>query len=123
MSGLWYETRVLSARDERLANNESAFREVNERLKELGESFSVVAEQAEFICECGDPTCVERISLSLDEYERVRSEPTHFVVVPRHVDREIEVVIREDERHAVVEKRDPDAVEIAEQLDPRSEQP
>jgi hypothetical protein len=110
----------MGGRDELLAANESLFREVNERLEGLGRSFSIVAEKAEFVCECGDPACVDRISLSLDEYERVRREPTHFIVVPTHVDHEIEVVVREDERHAVVEKRDPEAVEVAEKLDPRS---
>jgi hypothetical protein len=111
----------LSTRDERLADNESLFREVNERLKELGESFSVVAERAEFICECGDAECTERVSLTLGEYEAIRAEPTRFLVRPGHVAPDIEVVIKEDERHAVVEKRDPEAVEIAERFDPRSE--
>jgi hypothetical protein len=110
----------MPGRDETVAANESLFRDVNERLEGLGKSFSLVAEKAEFVCECGDPNCDRRISLSLDEYERVRQVPTHFIVVPEHVDREIEVVVKEDERHAVVEKRDPEAVEVAEKLDPRS---
>jgi hypothetical protein len=110
----------LSTRAERLADNESLFREVNERLKELGESFSVVAEQAEFICECGEAECTERVSLTLREYEAIRADPTRFLVRPGHIAPDIEIVIREDERHAVVEKRDPEAVEIAKQFYARS---
>jgi hypothetical protein len=73
-----------SPRDERLVRNEALFRQVNERLKELGESFSVVAERADFICECSNERCTDQISLTLADYERVRSDPTHFVVKTGH---------------------------------------
>ena len=68
----------------RAGRNEVVFREVNERLRELGEGFSLVSEVAEFVCECGDSGCAERIELNLAEYERVRSDPTWFVIVPGH---------------------------------------
>lgn len=74
----------LTPREERLVRNETLFRQVNERLKELGETFSVAAEKADFICECSDQRCTQHISLTLADYERVRSDPTHFVVVSGH---------------------------------------
>jgi hypothetical protein len=107
-------------RDERLGLNEALFRDVNERLQELGETFGVDGERTDFICECGDPACTERISLTLSEYEQVRAEATHFAVRPRHVDPSIEVVVSENERYSIVEKRDPDSVRVVEKLDPRS---
>jgi hypothetical protein len=107
-------------RDERLGLNEALFRDVNERLQELGEAFGANGERTDFICECGDPACTERISLTLREYEQVRSEATHFAVRPGHVDATIEVVVSETDRYSVVEKRDPDSVRVVEKLDPRS---
>lgn len=107
-------------RDERLGLNEALFRDVNERLEELGESFGVGNERTDFICECGNPGCTERISMTLADYEQVRADPTHFAVRPGHVEEEIEVVVFENERFFVVEKRDPDSVRVVERLDPRS---
>jgi hypothetical protein len=90
---------------EKLGRNEALFRQVNERLRELGEGFSVVTEQADFVCECGDETCVEPIQLRLEEYERVRSESRWFVVLREHVRPEIERIAWDiGERVVVVEK-------------------
>jgi hypothetical protein len=89
----------------KLGRNEILFRQVNERLRELGESFSVVAEQADFICECSDERCAEQIQLTLDVYERVRSESRWFVVIREHARPEVESVAWEiSERLLVVEK-------------------
>lgn len=82
-------------RDDRLVRNEALFRQVNERLKELGESFSVVAERADFVCECSDERCAQHISLTLEEYERVRSDATHFVVIKGHELPRIETIAYE----------------------------
>jgi hypothetical protein len=103
----------------KLGRNEILLRQVNERLRELGESFSVVAEQADFVCECADARCAEQIQLTLDVYERVRSESRWFVVIREHVRPEIESIAWEiDERVVVVEKHPELAAEaIAE--DPR----
>lgn len=103
----------------KLGRNETLFRQVNERLKELGESFSVVAERADFVCECSDERCAEPVHLTLEEYERVRSESRWFFVVRGHERPEIERVVWEiDARVVVVEKPSDLATEaIAE--DPR----
>jgi hypothetical protein len=85
----------LTRREERLVRNETLFRQVNERLKELGESFTVVADKADFICECSSERCTDQISLALADYQRVRSEPTQFVVVSGHELPEIERVAYE----------------------------
>jgi hypothetical protein len=88
----------------RAARNQSLFRKVNERVAEVNEAFRLVLEDAEFICECADDECMERISLTLDEYKDVRRSPTHFFVMHGHVYPEFERVIAENGMHVVVEK-------------------
>jgi len=110
----------MDERAERLARNELLYRNVNERLKELGEGFSGVAKTAVFVCECGLVECTERVSLTLAEYEEVRSEPTHFAVKLGHEMPEMEDVIVENDRFAVVGKRPGGPAELAIAHDPRS---
>jgi hypothetical protein len=114
---------ALSARDERLAGNEALFREVNERVAEVATDFVEVetrGDQINFACECGRATCAQPITMTLAEYEAVRAEPTHFAVVPQHEQPEIEVVIERHPTYFVVEKREPDAREVARETDPRA---
>jgi hypothetical protein len=106
-------------RGRRIGENEVVFREVNERLRELGEGFSLVTDQAEFVCECRDASCVQRIAMPLAEYERVRSKPTWFVVVRGHEMPEYEQVVSENETYAIVEKLAADAAGEAIKDDPR----
>lgn len=103
----------------KLGRNEIVFRNANERLRDLGESFSIVAERADFVCECSDERCAEGIQLTLEEYERVRSDPRWFVVVREHMRPEIEKVASELCEHlVVVEKREEFAAEAVAE-DPR----
>ncbi len=107
---------------ERIAKNEALFRDVNERVRELDVELSEPGEEDqlwEFLCECGDSECVQRFRLTNPEYERVRATPTHFLVVPGHVAGEVEAVVSENKRFAVVEKR-PGSDAIARETDPRA---
>jgi len=96
------------------------FREVNERLKERKEDGSAWSLPSEWICECADPDCAERIEMSLLEYEDLRSELTRFAVAPsrEHVVFEVERIVDRREDYWVVEKLG-EAAEVAEQTDPR----
>jgi hypothetical protein len=109
----------VGAREERVARNETLFREVNERIKQVNVGLATV-EQTDFLCECGDEACTQPISLTMAEYEAVRAEPTHFAVVQGHVVPDVEQVLATNERYAVVAKTDPDAARIARAEDPRS---
>src|SRR5215211_8041286 len=94
----------------RIARNETLFRQVNERVKEVSDAFAAVdSSPVDFVCECSDPDCTEPVSLTLEEYERVRSVSTHFIVVPDHVDSAVEVVIGQGDGYVVVEKRPAEA--------------
>ncbi len=60
--------------EERAARNEALFREVNERVEDLHDSLAS-GSSADFVCECADDTCTQRITLPIATYERA-SEPT-----------------------------------------------
>ena len=104
-------------RKERLARNEALFREVNERVEEL--SGGTALEQVEFVCECGDESCIQTIPLTRPEYEQLRADPVHFAVVPGHEILEVENVVSEGDRFYVVRKHGEEQ-EIARATDPRS---
>jgi hypothetical protein len=105
---------------QRTGENEALFREVNERLKERKEDDSAWTIPLEWICECAEEGCTERITMSLLEYEELRSEATHFAVAPseRHVSLDVERIVDKREDFWVVEKFG-EAAEIAEETDPR----
>jgi hypothetical protein len=107
------------SREERIARNETRFREVNERIKDVSEDVETPSE-IEFLCECGASECTDPVQLTATEYEELRRDPTHFAIVPGHSDPEVEVVIARNERFAVVAKTDPQAARIAVREDPRS---
>jgi hypothetical protein len=116
---------VDAERKDRLARNEAVFREVNERIEKLvgqGEPFGPSAGEAEslsVLCECGNPDCSTPLTITLSEYERVRSEPTHFLVAPGHVIPDIEEVVATGAGYQVVEKLAGEGV-LARRTDPRS---
>jgi hypothetical protein len=108
----------MDSRQQRVANNEALFRKVNERIEEVNEELESGG-RSNFLCECGDDDCTEPVSLTLAEYEEVRAEPTHFVIAPGHDAIDVERVVRETDRFAVVEKFTGEAGRIAVETDPR----
>lgn len=64
--------------------NEVMFRAINERIRELVERFEAGSEPVPFICECSDETCVEKVSLTVEQYDKLRVLPARFAVVPGH---------------------------------------
>jgi hypothetical protein len=105
------------SREERLAKNESLFREVNERIAEAAKR-TLVLPDAEFLCECGRPDCLERILVRLDEYEQTREHPERFILVTGHEQPEVDRVIGGGDDYVVVEKIG-EARAVADELDPR----
>ena len=107
------------AKKTRLARNEDFFREVNGSINEAAESHGVDSHEYEFFCECSDVTCIERVTLTLSEYEHIRAEPTRFVVKKNHVVPEIEHVVEAVVDHVVIEKHG-EAGRIAVELEAES---
>ena len=106
-------------RARRIGENEVVFRDLNERLKELNEAFSLVDEHTSFVCECGDPRCTERITMSLAQYENLRSHADWFAVVRGHETAEVEAVIEEREGYDVVAKHEGGPAQLARAHNPR----
>jgi hypothetical protein len=90
----------------RLARNEVMFRAINERIRELASRFDNPAEaELDFICECADETCVERVALKASQYDDVRAIPARFMVAPGHeVTPLVEHVIFRSSRFVIVRK-------------------
>jgi hypothetical protein len=107
---------------ERIARNQALFREVNERLEGLNRTMSQLIPVSDFICECANPECFERIGLTITEYEALRADPTHFAVRHGHVFREAERVVDERTGYSVVEKLEA-AADYAIRSDPRRGDP
>jgi hypothetical protein len=110
----------MDERGKRIGRNEAMFREVNERLREVGEGFSVVTEEAEFVCECANRSCIEHIRISLPDYEEIRANPKRFFVVKGHEDPDYAKIIDEREGYDVVEKLPGGPAGVAIREDPRS---
>ena len=106
---------------EAMAKTESLFRDVNERIATAAGQFG--SEDAEFVCECADPTCVERVEVPLEVYEGVRAEPTTFILVNGHEEGSIEKVVETRRRFQIVEKVNRKVVGVVKKLDPRKGEP
>jgi hypothetical protein len=106
--------------EERIARTESLFRDVNERIAESAHRFD--SDTADFVCECADQTCTERVEATLQEYELARSEGTRFLLRPGHEDERIErVVAQHGSRWTMVEKISEAVARAARRLNPRTE--
>jgi hypothetical protein len=87
---------------ETLRRNEQLARRVNEATAEDAERGTVSG--PEFLCECGSATCMERLPMTLDEFEQVHSNAMCFAVLPGHELPEVERVVSTTPQYAVVEK-------------------
>ena len=104
------------------AQNQSLFREINERIAEVAAphiAFRDDDHTYEFLCECSNVGCDLRMRLTLSMYEEIRQDPTQFVVALGHELPEIEIVVTRTDEYQVVRKQG-DAAELAEEKDPRS---
>ena len=99
----------------RAARNQSLYRAVNERVKEINAAFEGLSSLGDWICECANPECTAPVPLTHEEYEAVRTRPTCFLVLPgdAHVLSDVEDVVERHERYWVVEKNGV-AAELAE---------
>jgi hypothetical protein len=104
-------------REERVGLNEAVFREVNERIDDLADTFDL--EHLDLVCECGNGDCLQRISMSQSEYERLRSDPQLFAVYPGHEATDVEAVVERRNGYDIVRKDEGAPERIAEATNPR----
>jgi hypothetical protein len=109
---------AMSFREERIAENEAVVREINEMIQQTHES----APDSSFmhiVCECGYEKCDSIIALTKDEYELIRKDPRQFCVLEEHVIQDIEAIVEDNDRFAIVAKRQGTPAEVAIRTDPR----
>ena len=110
----------MDERTRRIGLNEAVFREVNERVDGLAREFDVADRPLDLLCECGHAQCVERISMSSEEYSELRSDSTRFAIVPGHEVPDVETVVARREGYFVVQKHAGDPARLAEETDRRT---
>jgi hypothetical protein len=106
---------------ERAAENQSRFRQYNERIEAHNAAHTWVdPPYPDWICECARVECTLPVRLTIAEYEAVRADPTRFLVGPsdKHVFPDVERVTDRYERYWVVEKLG-EAAHVSETLDSR----
>jgi hypothetical protein len=69
--------------EERIALNNAAFRNANERIGAAAGVYDVDM-PVPFVCECADRACSQLVRLNLDEYEEIRANSRHFLNAPGH---------------------------------------
>lgn len=108
---------VVGFREERVARNEVSARDVNEELQDADtrpdSSFIHV------LCECGLDDCERVLAITRPVYERVRSDPRQFVILPAHLIADVEDVVLESDGFLIVAKREGMPEEISIRTDPR----
>src|SRR5258706_760878 len=106
----------MSSREERLALNEAAARDINERLEEADNTGSYLR----MVCECGRASCDRVVAITTSEYEEIRSDPIQFVVVREHLIPDLERVVAETDRFVIVAKLEGTPAAVVVEEDPRS---
>lgn len=107
-------------RQRRIGQNEALYRKVNERLSDVHDALATLTGVLEIVCECGNLSCAQLLSITPDNYERLRSEATWFVVMPGHEIAAVERIVARHDGYDIVEKRPGPAADEAEETDPRS---
>jgi hypothetical protein len=98
----------MPSREERLAQNEARFREINESAQPQRERQG----GGRFVCECADLSCTRWIDVPLDVYEEVRRNPRRFLIIAGHEVPDIESVVDRGDGFFVIEKGDDVADEV-----------
>ena len=87
-----------------MRENEELFRMANNRLRRQVEAVVTDGEPVPFLCECEDDLCMERLEMTMAEYENLRASNDTFAVAPGHAAPAGEVVVREEDAFHVVRK-------------------
>jgi hypothetical protein len=106
-------------RAKRLAENESRFRVINDRVeRDLERIVYSPHELLPFVCECARRTCSATIELARDDYERVRADSVLFAIAPGHEVTDVEDVVERHDGYYVIRKH-PETWDVAKASDPR----
>jgi hypothetical protein len=109
---------MTTARKERIARNESAFRDLNESLESHVHRGTTEPDYAGFVCECGHSECDTTIRVDLSTFEAVRKDEQLFFVVPGHEIPDAEDVVDDRDGYLVVRKHQ-DVADLVNRTDRR----
>ena len=107
-------------RARRVGLNEAIFRQVNEQIRGLNQTFETAGGTMTVICECGDADCTERLEIDVSAYERIRGNSRHYVIAKGHEIPDVEEVVEQAEGYDVVQKNEGEPAKLSRELDPRS---
>ena len=87
-------------REERVARNEVAAREINEAIEQADtrSAYSFI----HVLCECGLGDCEGVLAITRPVYERVRTDPHQFVILPSHLISEVGDVVQAGDGYLIV---------------------
>lgn len=92
----------------RLINNELLIRRTNKKIKKVIREHTPEEEHESllinFYCECSALDCEERISLTIDAYEKLHLDDSKFVLAPGHEAATVEKTIFTTPQFIIVEK-------------------
>jgi hypothetical protein len=93
----------MSARRE--VENQALFRMVNENIADLSDTLFAGDGQTEweFLCECADVGCAERMVVPIRAYRNVRENGRRFLLLPGHENPAVEQVVERQPAYFVVE--------------------
>ena len=96
----------VDARHERIARNEAMYRAVNRELEKASKEAAGGApdDQLEILCECGEPSCNTKLTLTIGEYDEAHRQLDRFIVAVEHEDPIIERVVMRRDSYLVVDK-------------------
>lgn len=110
---------MTATENRKLIDNESKFREFNERVQKGFDDLQKTADKEGwgmdvahpttpfyFYCECSDENCSERIVMDLERYGQIHENRDHFIVLPGHETPKVERVIERHEEYNIVEKNE-----------------
>jgi hypothetical protein len=98
-------------------------RDRNEWIERANDEFGDDHPADRYVCECSFPGCSSLLELTRQEYEGVRAVGTHFAIALDHENPEIDRLISENTRFAVVEKFLADGRRMSLESDPRRDGP
>jgi hypothetical protein len=85
------------------AEQQCLVRDANEAAEHLNVTLITGAARVALRCECGDPACLARVSLTHAEYEAVRVYGSRFVIGLNHENPESAWVLSENARFGVID--------------------
>lgn len=106
-----------SPHDRRLAENEVVFRQHNEQIQKDFDNLDEISKSEgkgsfdyaenmvlEFMCECSNEKCTQRLPLALNKYGEIHQHRHRFTIVPGHERPKIEKIIEKTDTFIVVQK-------------------